>query len=263
MTRSRAANDRMVLRRFLREQGGEATLSDVRACYLRPRERPWTDARIKAAVSWDESHPDSRAQIKYKPGGRGLRLVENSERVAEGRGAKAELVRAIHTESASVREIFGTVRRRASHVKAMETGKRAGPEHGSNSRPDVVVGSRDNDRQRRYTLHAIEFQGIGRGGSSTFSSSDVAQAFTSGLGSDFSWVFIHKSSKRKKSDPKFDEWERTVELAAKLGVGIVCYGNPRQVSTWNVVLRPVRQRRNDRSLRYHGWFLRLLEDHGL
>lgn len=260
MTRPQQANDRMVLKRFLVNREGHATVDEIQNECQGSDELKWTVMRIRAAVRWDTEHPDSRSELKFVPGGKGLRLVENSERVAEGRGAKAELVRAINGESSTARRIFGNGRRSARHIRGIETGRRAAPEHGSNSRPDIVVGSKFNESERRHTLHNIEFQGKAKNGGSTFTSADVAQAFTTGRGSDFSWVFIHKSSIRRKSDDKYDEWDRTLELAQRLGVGIVAYGDPRLVSTWRLILQAKKERRTSRSVAYHKWYLRLLDD---
>lgn len=260
MTRPQQANDRMVLRRFLLNLDGHATVNEIRNECRGSDGSNWSLARIRAAIRWDSEHPDSRSEIKFVPGGQGIRLVENSERVGEGRGAKAELVRAINGESSSARRIFGNGSRSARHIRGIETGRRAAPEHGSNSRPDIVVGSKFSDNERRHTLHNIEFQGKATNGISTFTSADVAQAFTTGRGSDFSWVFIHKSSIRRKSDDKYDEWDRTLELAKRLGVGIVAYGDPRHVGTWRLILQAKREKRTSRSVEYHKWYVRLLND---
>ena len=98
MSRSQAANDRMVLRTKLRESNGSLTVKEALQVCTKPGKQIWTLAQIRGAVDWDSSHPDRRAQIKFVSGGRALRLVENSQRVGLGQGAKGEVVRAVRAE---------------------------------------------------------------------------------------------------------------------------------------------------------------------
>ena len=221
----------------------------------------WSLAQIRRAVEWDDSHPDHRAQVKFTSGGRGLRLVENSQRVGLGQGAKGEVVRAIRTESRIVLIAFGHEGVKALNVRALETGQRAGPDHGSNSRPDIVVGAYTSSSMRRPVLHNIEFEGRSISGGNTFSISDIAQAFTSGRGSDYSWVMIHKSARCFKNDKRYGEWEKVLWFAETLGVGLILYSDPRLVATWTILL-PAKKKSRDsvHSKNYLAWFKRLNEE---
>lgn len=261
MSRSQEANDRMRLRTYLRNCSGHATVDDARYACTRDGERLWSKARITRAIDWDRKHPDNRALIKFVKGGRGLRLVENDERVGLGRGAKAEVVRAISSESAKTLRLFGTLSKDAKHLRVIETGKRAGPEYGTNTRPDIVVGAKISLKSRRPLLHNIEFQGKNTSGISTFTTSDIAQAFTCGRGADFSWVMIHKSARKFKKDRDYVQWERTLWFAEWIGVGIITYSDPALVSTWNLVLNSKKRARiPSHSNRYIRWFMRLIDE---
>lgn len=263
MSRSEAANDRMLLRAYLRRSGGSATVDEARQSCTRPNDRLWSSARIKRAILWDEMNPDRRALIKFVQGGGGLRLVENDERVGLGRGAKGEVIRGITGESRFVLKTFGTADQIALNVRVIETGKRAGPEHGSNARPDIVVGAYLNESMRRPILHNIEFQGKNTSGRNTFTSSDIAQAFTCGRGADYSWVMIHKSARLFKTNNNYEQWERALWFAGCVGIGVILYDDPRQVLTWDLVLGAKKRARDSiHSRNYAGWFFRLNdEDH--
>ena len=258
MARSEASYDRMLLRAYLRKSGGSATVDDARKACTRPNDRLWSSARIKRAILWDEKNPDRRALIKFVQGGGGVRLVENDERVGLGRGAKGEVIRGIAGESRFVLETFGTADQVALNVRVIETGKRAGPEHGSNARPDIVVGAYLNESTRRPILHNIEFQGRNTSGRNTFTSSDIAQAFTCGRGADYSWVMIHKSARLFQKDSNYEQWERALWFAEWIGVGVILYADPRRVSTWDLVLdAKKRARDSEHSKNYLNWFNRL------
>lgn len=261
MPRTPAANDRMVLRTKLRQSDGSLTVKEALQVCTKPGEQIWTLAQIRRAVDWDSSHPDRRAQIKFVSGGRGLRLVENSERVGLGQGAKGEVVRAIRAESRFVLDTFGHKDAQARNVRALETGRRAGPEHGVNTRPDIVVGAYLTSSMWRPILHNVEFQGRNTSGRNTFTTSDIAQAFTSGRGADYSWVMIHKSARFFKNDKNYGEWERVLWFAEKLGVGLILYSDPRRVATWNSLLAAKRKARDaTHSKNYVAWFKRLNEE---
>ena len=261
MPRTPAANDRMVLRTKLRESNGSLTVKEALQVCTKPGKQIWTLAQIREAVDWDSSHPDRRAQIKFVSGGRALRLVENSQRVGLGQGAKGEVVRAIRAESRIVLSTFGHKGEKALNVRAIETGQRAGPEHGRHSRPDIVVGAYTSGSMRRPILHNIEFEGRSTSGGNTFSISDIAQAFTSGRGADYSWVMIHKSARRFKNDKNYDEWEKVLWFAGTLGVGLILYSDPRRVATWTRLFPAKRKARDSvHSKNYMAWFKRLNDE---
>lgn len=261
MSRSQAANDRMVLRTKLRESNGSLTVKEAMHVCVRPGTQIWSPAQIRRAVEWDRLYPDRRAQIKFVSGGRALRLVENSQRVGLGQGAKGEVVRAIRAESRIVLSTFGHKGVKALNVRALETGQRAGPEHGSHSRPDIVVGAYTSGSQKRPVLHNIEFEGRSTSGGNTFSISDIAQAFTSGRGADYSWVMIHKSARCFKNDKNYGEWEKILWFAETLGVGLILYSDPRLVATWTLLLpAKSKARLSVHSKNYMAWFKRLNDE---
>ena len=261
MSRNEGANDRMILRTYLRGCGGSETVDAARHACTRADDRLWSRARIKRAIAWDAEHPDGRAAIKLVQGGGGIRLVENDERVGLGRGAKGEVIRAIEGKSQFVLEVFGREDQPAINVCAFETGKRAGPEHGSNARPDIVVGAYLRQSMRRPILHNIEFQGRNTSGRNTFTSSDLAQAFTCGRGADYSWVMIYKSARLFKQDKNYDQWERALWFADRIGVGVILYSDPRLVSTWVCELDAKKRVRDPKhSKNYVAWFNRLNGD---
>ena len=261
MSRTQEANDRMKLRTYLRDCGGHASVEDARYACTREGERLWSRARIRRAIDWDYENPDNRALIKFVRGGQGMRLIENDERVGLGRGAKAEVVRAIASETSKVLNLFGTSDKNAKHLHVIETGKRAGPEHGSNARPDIVVGAKMEQNSRRHLIHNIEFQGKNTSGINTFTTSDIAQAFTCGRGADYSWVIIDKSARKYKKDRNYDQWERTLWFAEWIGVGIITYSDPRVVSTWELVVDASKRARIPvHSNQYIKWFKRLVDE---
>lgn len=260
MPRGQAANDRMCLRSHLRRAKGSDLVRNARELCTRENDRLWSVARVRRAVEWDAQNSDRRAVIKFVQGGKGLRLVENSERVGIGQGAKGEAVRAIVAESNFVQDLFGFKGTPALNLRVIETGRRAGPEKGNNSRPDIVGGAYIKIGMRRPFLHNIEFQGKNNSGRSTFSINDIAQAFSAGRGADFSWVMIEASTRRRKSEKKYDEWERATWFADYLGVGILLYKDPRRISTWDIVLPAKCRRRSTHSKSYFHWFKMLLEE---
>ena len=261
MTRNQAANDRMKLRTFLRNSDGHSSIETARIECTGAGDRTWSIARIMRAIEWDDLKIDNRANIKIVRGGKGIRLVENDERVGIGQGAKAEVVRAISAESKFVLNAFGTANKNAKNLRVIETGKRASPEHGSNARPDIVVGAYLDLNSRRPMIHNIEFQGKNTSGKNTFTTSDIAQAFTCGRGADYSWVMIHNSARKFKKDNYYEEWERTLWFAEWLGVGIITYSDPCIVSTWKPVIRAKKRARMPiYSTQYAKWLKRLMNE---
>lgn len=240
MAKPREASDAQRVRTYLRKNGGKATVRELCDNCSDNYQAGWSKQRLHAAIDWDNAHRSNRAHLQRERGGRSIRIVENDERVAHGRGAKAEVVRRIAGQSARVRHIFGKGDDSADWLEVAETGKSAAPERGSNARPDITVGSYLRPTSRRPLIHNIEFQGESRG-RNTFSSSDIAQAYTSGRGADFSWVMIHKSARLTKSHKRYVDWERAIWFAKTLGVGIILYDSPQNVATWNTVM-PAKKR---------------------
>ncbi|MEI8337444.1 MAG: hypothetical protein WCG37_11345 [Actinomycetes bacterium] len=258
MGRNQIGDDRRVIRTFLKTHRGEASFSEIDEGCSKKFGRSFGPQRIRRAVKWDTAHPVDRSVLRILPGGKACRLVENSELVGIGLGAKADAVRVLDRESIAIRKVFTHKGSVGAHLYAHEVGKMRGPVTGTSSRPDIIVGVKMTEQSRRPVLHNIEFQGKNPTGQQTFHVSDVAQSFVAGRGADYSWVLIPNEVRRTKQDPKYDDWERVIWLAGVLGVGIISYRDPHLVSTWRV-LYPAKYRSSassssdDRSLYLEWW----------
>jgi len=246
MERNQESGDRQIIRTFLKNNGGTAAFSKIEEVCSVTSGRRFGPQRIRRAVKWDQDHPSERSELRILPGGRSCRLVENSERVGIGRGAKAEAVRAVAGGSKAIRGVFTHGDVIGTNAFAYEVGKARGPVTGAKSRPDILVGVMMSERARRPILHNIEFQGKNPTGKSTFDISDIAQAFVSGRGADYSWVLITSEVRKYKTDQHYEDWERAVWLAKTLGVGIISYKDPRLANSWKVAV-PSEIRRGERS----------------
>jgi len=235
MGRNQIGDDRRIVRNFLKQNGSEASFSEIDEGCTEKYGRFFGPQRIRRAIQWDIDHPVDKSSLRMLQGGLACRLIVNDQLVGIGLGAKADAVRVIARESVAIRKVFTHKGSVGAHLYAHEVGRMRGPVTGSSSRPDIIVGVKMTEQSRRPILHNIEFEGKNATGQQTFHVSDIAQSFVAGRGADYSWVLIPSAVRRNKQDPKFDEWERVIWLAGLLGVGIISYRTPHLVSTWRVL----------------------------
>jgi len=252
----------MRLRRFLKQNGSSASKSEILAFFASGDLHPWTEKRLLEAAQWDQLHPNNGWQIRPQKGGRGWRLIENSESVGEGQGEKALVVRRLSTNRTFATHAFLDPADDLVNVVAYETGRRKAVNGGRYSRPDMILGLRSEARPRTLVLHTFEFQGKGTKGLSTFQIGDIAQAYVAGDGAHCSWVFTHRSCLPDNVRSSDEDWRRTKGFAEKLGIGIIGYGDAGRVNTWKTYVPAARRRRTERSDGLLTFFRQLACEHG-
>ena len=68
---------------------------------------------------------------------------------------------------------------------------------------------------------------------------------------------IYKSARLFKQDKNYDQWERALWFADRIGVGVILYSDPRLVSTWVCELDAKKRVRDPKhSKNYVAWFNR-------
>ena len=203
----------------------------------------WSHARIKRAFDYMIKNPKKGAYVTMVPGGRGIR-IRTSERTAKGTGWYRDIINVIEGHADGIAKIFNpdntTPVRLVFDVHAGRTG------HGGWSRPDIIVFAKTKETLTRpKAIHALEFETYGKA-----SPSNVAQAWASGQGADYSWLLFDHRDRPTTARGRIEnhEWMATERIAAELGVGLISYRSLRLASTWRVQI-PARKMRRDSKAR--------------
>ena len=124
-----------------------------------------------------------------------------------------------------IRDYWGSRELGLREISSFETSRSGLRGHGVWTHPDIVLlahpARRKSQNEKRRT-HAIEVET--RDG---FDLRSVYQAHAQGQGADYSWVF---GSKSPRVVPK--DWDRVMETAAELGIGLVTFVRAGTYGTW-------------------------------
>jgi len=245
MSANPTGNDATRIRNLLKKsKNKQMSFSEIIEFFVSVKDDSyWSHARIKRAFDYMRKNPKNYSNITMMPGGRGLR-IRTTERTAKGTGWYRDIINVIEGHSAGIAKIFNedgaTPIRLVFDVHAGRTG------HGGWSRPDIIVFAKTKETLTRpRKIHALEFETYGKA-----SPSNVAQAWASGQGADFTWLLFDQRDRPTTARGRLEnhEWMATERIAKELGVGLISYRSLRLANTWQVQI-PARKLRRDSKAR--------------
>lgn len=198
----------------------------------------WDLQRVRGAVKWSQNKQKRPGKsknpinIRLAKGGKSVYLVTSGGTHPRGTGHVGEALKAFNGAKMPRpgKKMFGI---HAEMARAFDT--HASVRLGKWSSPDLIVCfySRTGSRKPRE-VHSFELQEPTKKPLSHNLLLEIAQSFVCSTGYQRCWFMVHRKTWSTFCNHENGvQIDRARQLATRLGVGIIIYGDARKMSTWS------------------------------